>query len=90
MLELAMDKLTRNMSTQLFTGASKRLKTRLSTVTVRFFWRAPLQNLQMASSSHFQGLKPITYATRSFSPFDEKLKNDVGAPPPSEGCKTAF
>jgi hypothetical protein len=32
-----MDKLTRNMSTQLFTGASKQLKTRLSTVTVRFF-----------------------------------------------------
>jgi hypothetical protein len=30
-----MDKLTRNMSTQLFTGASKQLKTRLSTVTIR-------------------------------------------------------
>jgi hypothetical protein len=39
---------------------------------------------------HFQGLKSITYPKRSFSPFDARLKIDVGAPPPSEGVKPIF
>jgi hypothetical protein len=43
--------------------------------------RTPPHNLRKPSSSHFQGLKPITYATRSFSPFGEKLKIDVRGRP---------
>jgi hypothetical protein len=54
------------------------------------FWRTPLQNLRKPSSSHLQGLKCITYPKRSFSPFDGRLKNDVGAPPQSEGGKSIF
>jgi hypothetical protein len=54
------------------------------------FWRSTQQNLRKPSSSHFQGLKIIPYAKRGFSPFDSRLKNDVGAPSPSEGGKTAF
>jgi hypothetical protein len=69
------------MSTQLFTGASKQLKNPTFDGNCPIFWRTPLQNLRKPSSSNFQGLKPITYATRSFSPFDEKLKIDVRRPP---------
>jgi hypothetical protein len=35
-------------------------------------------------------LKSVTYPQRSFSPFDARLKVDVGAPPPNEGDKTDF
>jgi hypothetical protein len=54
------------------------------------FWRTTQQNLRKPSSSHFLGLKSITYPKKSFSPFDARLKIDSGAPPPSEGDKIDF
>jgi hypothetical protein len=54
------------------------------------FRLTPPHNLRKPSSSHFQGLKIIPYLKRSFSPFDSRLKNDVGAPPRSKGVKPLF
>jgi hypothetical protein len=46
-----------------------------------FIWRTTQQSLRKPSSNNFLRGKSTTYARRSFSPFDEKLKIDVRGPP---------
>jgi hypothetical protein len=48
-------------------------------------WRTPPQHLRKPSSSDFHRLKSFTYPKRNVSPFDARLTNDSGAPPPNGG-----